>query len=329
MSLLLIVITIGFSNINNFVSEGKFVLLVSIPVTLTTFGITFSFLQYQFATYKSIAFKLSGSHVNLSLAAIFFSLIPFYLLFINFELVAYSSLVVTPLSGLFLIYLLAFSNSKVNPENLINRIFNNNSIQSFIDEYRIKWMNQTDDFKKLNFTIPGETPMHDISESKYLYVVFDKNIYEFFREIVLISIRNEDIKTFQIAMSKFLKSTDLLSESALKYDRDYFFQINNLNKNYFDSILLELSSSKNSVLLQNEFLKVYSEYIKRTTLESDKLDYRHLDYALAVSRFSSDVLKLGNDDAAIFTMSVNRQILQRHIVEQPRICEKVGSDIFG
>ncbi|HEX8014113.1 MAG TPA: hypothetical protein VF465_02660, partial [Flavobacterium sp.] len=178
---------------------------VSICITIATFSISFSFLQYQFSPYKALLRTISKRQLLFSYITLLIALIPLFSLFYNEKLVPTLGLICIPILSYFVILLVIIANEETNPIILIKRKNSKSSLANFIKNFKIADDKQIAEINKLEFSNPDETPMHDYGETNFKLIHTKNNPFSLICHTVSIALQNNDIEKFQSIIKIFFK----------------------------------------------------------------------------------------------------------------------------
>jgi hypothetical protein len=290
---------------------------VSISLTIATFSISFSFLQYQFSPYKSLLKSTSKRQLIYSYITIFIALLPLFVLFIEKDYVPTVSLFVIPVLAYMLLFLLILSSEESNPKFLLKRKLRDKSISKFLKDFNEKTIEQSVQLKRLEFSKADETPMHDFGESKYQNVVLKNNPFDFINEVIDVSILNSDLDKFESTIEAFLALVSKIIYHKEVKNLDFKFKINKMINNSFDRLTLSISEQTNSKNIQNRFLEKVGVYLKERALKNEQTGEIHLNMIASLTSFAKKILETGNCDGSLFIVSLNRQLAQRGIYIPP------------
>lgn len=290
---------------------------ISISLTIATFSISFSFLQYQFSAYKSLLKSTSTKQIIFSYVTIFIALLPLFVLFLDKSYVPTVSLFVIPILAYLLIFLLILSSEESNPKLLLKRKLRDRAVSKFLKDYKTKSEEQSSKLKKLEFSKVDETPMHDFGESKYQSVVTKNNPFDFINEVVDISILNSDIDKFESTVETYLALVDKIISHNEVINSDFRFKINKLISNSFDRLTISISEQTNNKNFQNRFLEKVGVYLKEKALKYQQTDEIYINMANSLNNFAIKILETGNRNGSLFVVSLYRQLAQKGIYDPP------------
>ena len=291
---------------------------ISISLTLATFSISFSFLQYQFSPYKSLLKSVSRRQLNYSYLTIVLALLPLFILFLNKDFVPILSLLVIPILAYMLIFLLVVSAEESNPQYLLINKVKNRNLTRFLKEYEKEKKIQLDELKELEFSKVDETPMHDYRKSKYNNIIIKNNPFDFINEIVAISIINSDADKFESTIKTFLILVDKTISHELVKNSDFRFTIYKLISNSFERLVITISEQSANKTIQNRFLENIGTYLKQKALKCEQTNEVYLNMTGLLTIFAVKILEKGNRDGALFVVSLNRQLAQKGIYDPPK-----------
>lgn len=290
---------------------------ISISLTIATFSISFSFLQYQFSPYKALLKATSKRQLIYSFVTILLALAPMLSLFIEKEYVPTVSLFIIPILAYMLIFLLILSNEESNPKYLLKRMLRDNAISNFIKRYEKRGKEQIKFLKKLEFSKVNETPMHDFGESKYQTILVKYNPFDFITEVIDLSIKNTDINQFVSILDSFLVLINTIVNHELIVKSDFKFKINKLVNNSFEKVATLISEHPNNKNFQNTFLEKVIVFLKEKALKKEQTKEVYLNMVGSLTIFAKKILETDNRDGALFVVSLNRQLAQKGIYEPP------------
>lgn len=305
-------------NINSGELEQFISSFISISLTIATFSISFSFLQYQFSPYKTLLKATSKRQLTYSYLTVLLALLPLFTLFFDKQLVPTVSLFVIPILAYMLIFLLILSNEESNPKFLLKRKIQDKAISGFLKMYEKRAEEQITHLKNLEFSKVDETPMHDFGESKYQTVLTKNNPFDFINEVVEISVQNADIDKFESTIEGYLTLVDKVINHKITNKSDFKFKIQKLVNNSFEKLAVSISEHPNNKNLQNRFLEKVSIYIKEKALDNEQTKEVYLNIIATLTDFSKKILEVGNRDGALFIVSLNRQLAHKGIYDPPK-----------
>ena len=282
---------------------------ISISLTIATFSISFSFLQYQFSPYKALLKATSKRQLTYSFVTILLALAPLLSLFIEKEYVPTVSLYIIPILAYMLILLLIISNEESNPKYLLKRMLRDNAISNFIKRYEKRGKEQINHLKKLEFSKVDETPMHDFGESKYQTILVKNNPFDFITEVIEISIKNTDINQFESILDSFLELINTIVNHELIVKSDFKFKLHKLINNSFEKVATVISEHPNNKNLQNTFLEKVIVFLKEKALKKEQTKEVYSNMVSSLTIFAKKILEADNRDGALFVVSLNRQRL--------------------
>lgn len=292
--------------------------LISISLTIATFSISFSFLQYQFSPYKALLKATSKRQLTYSFLTILLALAPLLSLFIGKEYVPTVSLYTIPILAYMLIFLLIISNEESNPKYLLGRMLKKSAISTFIKQYDKRAKEHISHLKKLEFSKVDETPMHDFGESKYQTISVKNNPFDFITEVIEISIKNTDTNIFEQILDSFLNLINTTVNHELTDKSDVKFKIHKLVNNSFEKVAVIISEQPNSKNQQNSFLEKVGIFLKEKALNNEQTKEVYLNMIDSLTNFAKKILEKDNSDGALFVVSLNRQLAQKGIYEPPK-----------
>lgn len=291
---------------------------ISIALTIATFSISFSFLQYQFSPYKTLLKATSKKQLAYSFLTVLLALSPLFTLYIDKQHVPIVSLFIIPVLAYMLIFLLILSSEESNPRYLLRRKLRDKAISRFLKLYEIRAKEQIDHLKKLEFSKVDETPMHDFGESKYQTVLTKNNPFDFINEVIGISIQNTDIDKFECTIEGYFILIDKVINHKITKKSDFKFKIQKLVNNSFEKLAISISGYPNNKNLQNIFLEKTSIYLKEKALQYEQTNEVYLNIIGSLTNFAKKILDLDNRDGALLIVSLNRQLAQKGIYDPPR-----------
>ena len=283
---------------------------LTISLTIATFSITFSFLQYQFSPYKTLLRSISLNHQSWGLALILISLIPIVTLFMDKSYVVQASMLCIPIVAYGVVMLPLISSDETNPKLLLERAMKPRKIQRFLKTYQTQEKREQDTQEALSFSKPDEMPMHDYS-TKYHSAPIWKDPFSLINSIIELALKNSDSVTYEQTIDQFFRLTDLcLDDERVDHNSGFRFSINKLISDNFEIIVNTVISNTKSLPLQSLLVYKTGDFLKRKALSNLQTSTPFKDVAASLVNYVKMQLTQ-NRDAAIYVTSLFRQLAQK------------------
>lgn len=297
---------------------------ISIALTIATFSISFSFLQYQFTPYKALLKSISQRQVLFSFLTIIIALFPLIALFINIHLVPVVSVFIIPILAYFSILLLLIANEESNPLFLLTRTSSKRRYKNYLLLFKKEFKKFTDTQEILNFSKADEQPVHDFGESNFQLTHLKNDPYIFINNIVEISLKNSDLETFEKVIYHFFKLLDNTSNLEAFKSSEFKFRLRNHINTSFSRIAYSTSKLTENKIYHNRFLDIAGTYLKKQAQIQEQVNEVNLKIIYSLTSFATTILKI-NSDASLNVTSLFRQLAQKGIYDN---VDKTDSKMF-
>lgn len=285
---------------------------ITISLTIATFSITFSFLQYQFSPYKALLRSISINHQSWCYVLILISLIPIATLFIDQNHLVQASILCIPILAYGVVMLPLVASEETNPKILLARAMKPGKIQRFLKTYQTQEKREQDTQESLSFSKPEEMPMHDYS-TKYHSTPVCNDPFSLTNNIIELALKNSDSITYEQTIDQFFRLTDLcLQDERVDYQIGFRFSINKLISDNFEIIVNIVITNTKSLPLQSLLIYKTGDFLKRKALSSLQTSAPFNDLAASLVGYAKTQLAQ-NRDAAIYITSLYRQLAQKGI----------------
>lgn len=286
---------------------------ITASLTIATFSITFSFLQYQFSPYKSLLKSISIKQLLFSYLTVFVALIPLFTLFYKKEYVPIVSLFSIPILAYSTILLWLIASEESNPLVLLNRTVKNDKLSDFLINVDEKYFNIDNEQSKFEFSKGDETPMHDVFTSSYSATTVPNDPFHFINNIIDSSLNNADTEIYEIALEDFLK----LIDKALENKKSKHFYIENLIKNSFERLAFSTLKQTKNKTVHNIFIAKISKFLKEKALIHKQTKEPFIEMVAILTEFTKELLQTNNPNGVVSVTSLYRQLSQKGIYDNP------------
>lgn len=302
---------------------------ISISLTIATFSITFSFLQYQFSPYKSLLRSVSIKQLGFSYLTILIALTPLFTLFFNKNFVPIVSLFSIPILAYFTILLWIISKEESDPEILINRKFSSRRLNKFLIKFEKKNIATVREQEQFNFSKADETPMHSFIRAEYSPQILSDDPFYYANNVIAIALSNADLEVYEIVLDKFLKVIDIfLADERLK-KRPLLFSVQKLIKNSFESLTHSTLNLTKSDIIHNRFLLKISIYLKGKALTHLQIQEPFVGMTSSLTEFAKEVSQKRNFEGVILVLSLFRELAQKGIYDSPQENSRMFENHLG
>ncbi|MEJ2901674.1 hypothetical protein WAE58_04535 [Pedobacter panaciterrae] len=289
---------------------------ITISLTIATFSITFSFLQYQFSPYKALLRSISVNHQSWCYALILIALIPIATLFIDKRYLVQASMFCIPILAYGVVMLPLISSEETNPKLLLERAMKLSRIQRFLKTYQTQEKREQDKQETLSFSITGEMPMHDYS-TKYHSAPIWNDPFSLINSIIELALKNSDSVTYEQTIDQYFRLTNLcLENQRVDYKSGFRFSVNKLISDNFEIIASTVVSNTKSLPLQSLLIYKTGDFLKGKALSNQQTSAPFDDIAASLVGYVKIQLSQ-NRDAAIYITSLFRQLAQKGIYNPP------------
>lgn len=288
---------------------------VSISLTIATFSISFSFLQYQFSPYKVILRSISVRQLGFSYLAILLSLLPLFTLYFDEELVPLVGLFCIPILSYLIIILVIIANEEINPIIFLKHRLSEDKIKRFIKNFHSDDKKRIKEVKNLDFSKPDETPMHDYGESSYKLIDTKDNPFLLIYKTISVSTQNNDIDIFESSINYFFQTVDKTIATQLIEKYELKNRIEKLICNSFDKICSQICYNSDRKDFQNILIGSFSIYIKKKAVDNNHTDNVSRKFISIISSKINALLEQDNYDDALIIISLLRQLGQKGLYD--------------
>jgi len=291
---------------------------VSISMTIATFSISFSLLQYQFSPYKALHRSMSRRQLIFSYLTIFISLIPLFCLFYNLKYVPLAGLICIPILSYLIILLVVVANEETNPIILVKRKISTKKLNQFIENFNLEDKKQIKEISELEFSKPDETPMHDYGETNFKLINIDENPFSLIYNAISITIQNNDIDKFAACLKVYFEAVDNIKKNKILEKYDLRNRIEKLLYISFEKICFQVCANAERKDFQNILIGTLSIYIKRKALTNEHTDSTSRKFLTIICKSIETLLEHDNYDDAIIIISTLRQLCQKGLYNLPK-----------
>lgn len=237
-------------------------ILITLPLAIATFSISFSFIQYQFSPYKILLKSISIRHLLVSITIIITALLPLFTMFIAYEKLLIVSLLVIPFLLYSTLLLIIIAIEESNPIILLNRKLSRRLVnKSFARAFKLLKPLREIQMNELREFV-DEVPIHDFGSEKLYTQVIYLSPFDSIERVVDVSLENLDIRVYTSAISSFYETVDNIYGTKMIDNLNDKFVIDFFVKSSFKNIcnstlkLVENSNFYNKLIdLSVEFLE--------------------------------------------------------------------------
>lgn len=291
---------------------------ISIALTIATFSISFSFLQYQFSPYKALLKSISKRQLLFSYGTIFIALSPLLTLFFRAHAVPLVSLFVIPLLAYMTILLWIIASEESNPLFLLNKMMSPKKQRRFINRF----IKATNIFKvhqiNLDLSKRNEKPMHDLTDSRYEPIQVKNDPFNFINNTIEIALKSSDIETFEKAIDIFLSIIESMPSNRLVIKNDFKHKFEKLINISFKRLSYSISQLTDNNIYHSRFLEKIGTYLKLRALDNKQTNELSLHLIEGLTSFTINTISKKNIDNTIFVTSLYRQLAQKGIYNDPK-----------
>jgi hypothetical protein len=291
---------------------------VSISITIATFSISFSLLQYQFSPYKALHRSMSRRQLIFSYLTIFTSLIPLFCLFYNLTYVPLAGLICIPILSYLIILLVVVANEETNPIILVKRKISTKKINQFIENFNLEDKKQIKEISELEFSKPDETPMHDYGETNFKLINIEENPFSLIYNSISITIQNNDIDKFVACLKMYFEAVDNIKKNKILEKYNLRNRIEKLLCISFEKICFQVCANAERKDFQNILVGTLCIYIKRKALTNEHNDITSRKFLSIICKNAETLLEYDNYDDALIIISTLRQICQKGLYNLPK-----------
>lgn len=296
--------------------ESFYPAFITVSLTIATFSISFSFLQYQFSAYKALLRSISLRQMSFYYATIVIALTPLFILIFKKELVVVASFIALPILMYSTILLWVVAREESNPQILLRRkIDNKKSLTRFLERTHSQTIEYASKQSRFEFSKGDETPLHDIGHPEYYVMTVPENPFHLVNDVIELALENLDLDVFETALTEFLRLTDTAVEATQAQPLDFRFTVEHLIESSFERVMIgTLGLTKNSVV-HNLFIVRVSEYLKSKALGQEQVRSPFLEMSRFLAQFAKEILSNNNRDGVILITSLFRQLAQKGIYD--------------
>ncbi len=309
--LLLSGIVYYFANLNDLVQYSNS--FVSTAITIATFSISFSFLQYQFSPYKALLRSLSRRHLWFCYASVTIALVPLLMLIINKIYVPAVGIFCIPMLiyGAVLLPLIALE--ECDPLRYMQQSLSNGNIKNYLELYKSAETTSKDKKEALDLSLPGESPMHSFS-TKYNTTVIPNDPFSLLCNVIELGLKNGDRIIFEEAINNFFILTDLCVKNEITdYNSGFRFSVNKQVTDTFEIILGQVVATKNVPMISGLVYKT-GDFVKEKAI--DKLQTTSpYDELVGILVHYAKMAMASNRDCVVYIGSLCRELAQKGVYE--------------
>jgi hypothetical protein len=287
--------------------------LVSMSLGVATFSISFSFLQYQFSPYKALLRTISRRHLLFCYLTVLIALIPLAFLIIDKTRVPASGIFCIPLLVYSAIFLPIIANEETDPVLFLKQALKTKCVKAYLQIFKAIDTSRQKIQKRLDFSWPNETPMHDYS-SKYGASLIKGDPFALIRNIVELALKNGDQSTFEQAVRSFFTLTDrCIAEETVDYKSGFRFSVNTQIKETFEIILGQVVATNNTPLTCY-LIYATGDIVKEKSFQQLQTRAPFDDFVQELVSYAKTAMDI-NRDGVVYISSLCRQLAQKGIYE--------------
>lgn len=286
---------------------------VSTSITIATFSISFSFLQYQFSPYKALLRSLSRRHLWFCYAAVAVALMPLLVLIINKTYVPTVGIFCIPLLIYGAILLPSIAIEECDPLQYMQRSLSGGKIQQYLELYKSEEAKSKQKREKLEHSLPGEYPMHSFS-TKYNTSVIPNDPFALLCNIIELGLKNGDRVIFEEAFNNFFILTDLcVNNEIADYTSGFRFSVNKQVTDTFEIILGQVAATKNVPMISGLVYKA-GDFIKEKAMDKLQTTSPYDELAGILVNYAKTAMA-SNRDCVVYISSLCRELAQKGVYE--------------
>lgn len=305
----------GFFGVTTFL-EKYTAIIITLSIGFATFAITFSFLQYQFSPYKTLLRSISLKHLIFSCLVLLIATTPLFCLFLSLENVPTVGAFCIPILFYCLILLIVIASEETNPSIFLERKMSDRAIGRFLLKYDVRVNSELKHKESLDFSKPGEAPMHDFS-NRYTTSSIPNDPFNHLLIVNEIALKNGDLLMYEYVIDHFLMLSDACLHSNTKEEsRDFKFKVQKLITDSFETCVNSILKLSESLPVQNLLVYKVGDYIKSKALDNLQVREPSIGMSSTLTNFAKNMINK-NDDASLYIISTFRQLAQKGIYDPP------------
>lgn len=292
---------------------------VSIAITIATFSISFSFLQYQFSPYKALLRSISKRHLWYCYATVSIALVPLVMLIIDKTYVPVVGIFCIPLLiyGAILLPLIAIE--ECDPLLYMRGSFRRDNLQKFLELYKSEESKLKEKREQLELSLPGESPMHSFS-TKYNTSVILNDPFATICNVIELGLKNGDRVIFEEAIGNFFTLVDLCVKNEIAdYDSGFRFSVNKQVIDTFEIILGQVVATKNVPLISGLVYKT-GDFVKEKAMVKLQTTSPYDDFVGVLVQYAKTAMT-SNRECVVYIGSLCRELAQKGVYD-PELGER-------
>ncbi|SHM81110.1 ABC transporter permease [Mucilaginibacter sp. OK098] len=287
---------------------------ISISLTIATFSISFSFLQYTFSPYKSLLRSISTRQLIFTYATLIVALAPIGGLVINKSLVPQISLFTIPLLAYNILLLWTVAYEECNPVFLLNRAKRPKKLLSFLQRFKDDINQQLITQESFNFSKGDETPSHDWGDKYSVTVPGDP--FHLANMIAEHALKNGDVLMYVEVVRSYGTIIDAMLANPMVKEMDFRFKIERLVGYSFRNLVKLSGKLSDNPVHRNELILSISNYLREKALLYLQTRNPFENIAGILTDFAEELVSKDRD-AVILVLSLHRQLCQKGIYDPP------------
>ncbi|WP_398456044.1 hypothetical protein AB3466_11100 [Sphingobacterium thalpophilum] len=217
------------------------------------------------------------------------------------------------------IFLPTISIEECNPLLFMENSLKDISIQHYLELYKVEETKSKEKRKKLELSLPGETPMHSYS-TKYNTSVIPNDPFALLCNVIELSLKNGDRIVFEKTINNFFVLTQLCLKNKLAdYDSGFRFSVNKQVTDTFEIILGQVTTTKNIQMISGVIYKM-GDFVKEKAFDQLQTTSPYDELVGILVRYAKTAMET-DPDSVVYVGSLCRELAQKGIYE-PEIGER-------
>lgn len=289
--------------------------LFTIVVTIAIFAVNFSFLEYQFSTYRPLIRRISTKQIFAATLTLLIAILPLVSLGFTTDWAPTIALLAAPIVTYCSILLSRITYHEIRPQRLLDAYASDKKLRNFYSNFKYSILSVPEEPMEEDDYGTSPSPSHEFAWRPIPPLPVG-DPFSFLSSLCASSIQGSDLHTFEIGLNRTLTSAHIISEIMATEKASDSYKSSEIIEGYVVSCIRRIAiitrEGEKSDLFSTKFMNICAQFLRRIPVIEHRKSFEFSYKILQImSEHADNLLKKSSDSSSLVPLILARQLATR------------------